>query len=153
MIKILALLLFVAACGKDTQSISLSARHGSSCTVSPALDESEELIIGARIVCTDGSSTVLLNGADGKNGQEGIQGEPGSSCSVTREAGAKHSTISCPGSDPVLVHDGQDAEVESDGCTLTQNNQAQFTLTCGSVSVVFTTVPGQSGNSDQGNKP
>lgn len=154
MIKILALLLFVAACGKDTQSISLSARHGSSCSVSEAKDLSGELVIGARIVCTDGSSTVLLNGADGNNGEQGIRGERGNSCSVTREANATLVTITC-GENSVVINDGADGAngIDAEGCSLTKhgNNASQFRLTCGDESVVFSTNPGQSGNPGQGN--
>lgn len=97
--------------GKDGQD-------GSSCSVSPAFDETLEFIIGVRVSCTDGSSQVVLNGADGTNGTpgaDGIQGEPGNSCSISRGEGDTYVTIRCENSDPVVLHDGQDGAVGSDG--------------------------------------
>ena len=115
--RYLLILMFLASCGKPTiESVGVitgeKGKDGTSCSVSEVTSEEDNLVIGARLFCTDGSSTIVLNGKDGSNGApgaEGVQGEPGISCSITE--GKDSATVSCPGSDPVVITDGQDGAI------------------------------------------
>lgn len=160
------ILAMTVGCGKQTKTITIEGKDGkdgvdgSSCSVSRAFDESGLLSIGVRVSCTDGSSELVLNGADGvngTNGADGLQGEPGNSCSISRGSSQNFVTIACPDNDPVIVTDGQDGTdgsdgqdgtdgtdgIDSQGCSLVfspnqGSNGRKYTLTCGSVSITFT---------------
>jgi len=159
--RLLSLLVLIS-CGVDRETVSVingtDGKDGSSCSVSEALDDTNTLVVGALITCTDGSSQIVLNGNDGQNGAagaNGIQGEPGNSCSISRASGADHVKIDC-GESIEFVYDGADGEngedgedgapgLNANGCTLQWvANQGghgnKYRLTCGSVSTTFTGV-------------
>lgn len=115
--RYLLILMLLASCGKPTvESVGIitgeKGKDGTSCSVSEVTSEEDDLVIGARLFCTDGSSTIVLNGQDGSNGApggQGIQGEPGTSCSIAEEE--DRAIVSCPGSEPVVITDGQDGAI------------------------------------------
>lgn len=106
-------------------------QDGSSCSVSDYYGESE-VKLGALISCTDGSSSLILNGERGATGVQGVAGEDGRSCSVSRSRHSDYATISCPGSQSVRVYDGEDGRDGRNGvgCSVrTVSGGAQ--VTCG----------------------
>jgi hypothetical protein len=135
-------LLTITACGPQREVIQiLKGDPGTSCTVAPELDSETSALIGSRISCTDGSSSIILNGAQGPQGIQGVQGatgaqgvagQNGQSCSVSRAPHSDYATVSCPHSAPVKIYDGQDGE---DGRNGTSCSVAQVSggarITCG----------------------
>jgi hypothetical protein len=130
-------------------------KDGTSCSVSAELDEESFAVVGARISCTDGSSSVVLNGAQGPQGVQGPQGAQGiqgpvgqtgpagASCQAYRSLFFSGVYLACPNQFPVFIHDGEDGE----DCKVKQlSNGAR--ITCGnSVAYVYNGVNGQNGTS------
>jgi hypothetical protein len=179
---ILFTLFFLVSCGPAKESATIyqgkdgkdgsDGRNGTSCSVSEALSDENE-VIGALISCGDGSSQIVLNGSDGQNGADGadgINGLPGNSCSISRESGKTFVTVTC-GETSQVVFDGQDgldgedgtdgedgatgaqgpAGINANGCTLTfignQGNKGnKYQITCGSTSAIFTDSTNPSNN-------
>lgn len=96
---------------------SIIGTNGSSCTVANEFDADNLEIVGARISCTDGSFSIILNGLDGRDGVDGIgiDGSDGKPCSVSRESGNNFVTINCPDNSTVQLFDGENG---SDGSTI-----------------------------------
>lgn len=97
-------------------------QDGTSCSVAPEMSDSVQ--IGSRIYCTDGSWTVVLNGAKGATGNTGAtgaNGQDGQSCVATTVPAipflAPHGgvAITCPGQLPRIVHNGRDGQDGEDG--------------------------------------
>lgn len=85
MLRSLLLLVILGAIGcspvKETLTVvnGTDGKDGSSCSVSDYYGE-ESQPLGALISCTDGTSSVLLNGLNGEDGEDAIQS--GLSCNV-----------------------------------------------------------------------
>jgi hypothetical protein len=141
---VLLSVLLAVGCSPDRQVVEIvngaNGRDGTSCSVSDYTLFSEESnqTLGAMISCTDGSSALILNGQDGKDGingldgldgengidgvngidgqdgKDGLNGEDGKSCSVKRKKNSNYATIKC-GKKSVKVYDGTDGTNGQDG--------------------------------------
>ena len=102
--------------GKDgaVGAPGVDGKNGNSCSVSDYLGEDLELL-GAKIFCTDGSFSYILNGsqgAQGIQGEVGPQGEigpQGESCSVNRPCNGNYVTVTC-GESSARLYDGENGE-------------------------------------------
>ena len=103
-------------CGKETSLEAVinanNGKDGSSCSVSPELETEGLNVIGARISCTDGSYSVILNGEKGEQGIQGAQGIQGpvgqtgqaaQACQVYRVGLLGVTFIKCPNQFPVAI--------------------------------------------------
>lgn len=131
----------LAGCSPKVEEVQIikgddgkNGRDGISCSVAPevANDNEEQIsqVIGARISCTDGSYSVVLNGQNGTNGTNGLNGQDGAqgiqgpvgqtgaaaqACQVYRVSFLKTTFLSCPGQWPVAIYDGKDGKDGEDG--------------------------------------
>jgi hypothetical protein len=164
-VRSLYLMVMIAAlvgCGPDREVVQVykgdPGQNGTSCSVGPALDEETFSVIGAKISCTDGSSSLVLNGAQGPQGVQGPQGQQGiqgpvgqtgaagASCQAYRSILFSGVWLACPNQFPVLIKDGEDGE-DGEDCKVKQlSNGAR--ITCGSsVAYVYNGQNGQNGTS------
>jgi len=156
---VVAMLTLLGSCADRNTSavvVALDGKDGSSCSVSQAFDESLEVIIGAKVSCTDGSYSIILNGATGSQGVQGVQGEQGvqgvigqtgaaaRACQVYRTFNGAF--LQCPNQFPVLIKDGKDGD-DGKSCSVKQlSNGAR--ITCGNkVAYVYNGVNGTNGTS------
>lgn len=153
-VSILALfaVLLIASCTK-TEIVEIyrgkDGADGTSCSVAPYFSEGEEyMLLGAKISCTDGSFSIVYNGATGAQGIQGPQGEQGiqgpvgqtgaagQSCQAYRSHHYDGVWLSCPNQYPVLINDGKDGKDGEDGTSCSsvrQNSQNRVKITCGQV--------------------
>jgi hypothetical protein len=146
---ILIALLMVSCSDKSLEAV-VTAKDGSSCSVASEYALNEETmsssIIGARISCTDGSFSVILNGQDGANGIDGKNGKDGKSCQTYRSFLFDGVWLACPNQLPQLISDGKDGE-DGQGCTSTRQKD-RVKIQCGkSVSYVYDGETGATGAS------
>jgi len=111
---------------------------GTSCSVADlnSFNEEDSLVasgpvVGAKITCTDGTSSIILNGATGATGATGAAG---TSCTVSRPHHADYVSITC-GSVTNKLYDGEDGRNGRDGedgvgCRV-QQLTGKVKLTCG----------------------
>lgn len=163
--KLLALcLLLLVGCSDESLEAVITAKDGkdgTSCSVAPeyAANESEEMAqseiaIGARISCTDGSYSVILNGQTGAQGIQGVsgiqgpQGQAGKSCQAYRSILFSGVWLACPNQLPALISDGRDGE---DGTSCTSTRQTgRVKIQCGhTTSYVYDGQKGQTGATGQ----
>jgi hypothetical protein len=148
---IFSLVLLIVACAPSREVVQIfKGDPGTSCSVSPEL--SEDVVVGARVSCTDGTFAIILNGEQGLQGVPGAQGiqgvqgpvgATGPSCQAYRSLFLSGVWLSCPSQLPVFIADGEDG----DDCKVKQlSNGAR--ITCGhSVAFVYNGVNGQNGAS------
>lgn len=148
-----------------------NGKDGTSCSVSDEYDGESEARIGARISCTDGSFSLVLNGQNGAQGVQGPQGDQGiqgpvgqtgpagASCQAYRSHFFSGVWLSCPHQFPVLISDGKDGKDGKDGedgqsCSSTrQNSQHRVRITCGqTVTYVYDGQDGQDGEDGKDGK-
>lgn len=140
-------------------------KDGTSCSVAQEMSEGEsQMVIGARISCTDGSFSVIYNGQNGSQGIQGIQGNQGvqgpvgqtgaaaEACQAYRSILFNGVWLSCPGQFPVLISDGRDGRNGRDGddgasCSSTRDNaHDRVRITCGNtVTYVYDGEDGKDG--------
>lgn len=109
----------------NVDTVMFAGLDGSSCTMTGEIDTTDvtEGISGHKIYCADTLTTVLWNGARGKDGLNGTDGLDGLNGSNGRDG-----------------KDGQDGE----NCTAQDNGSGVITLTCGATkAVVYMAVCGQ----------
>lgn len=157
--KILLLALVLVACSKETKVITVTAvdgqdgKDGTSCTVSPEVDE-ESQQIGSRISCTDGSYSIVYNGttgAQGPQGNQGVQGpvgQNGKSCQTYKLHHVDGVFLSCPNQLPMLISNGKDGENGKSCSSLRENSKNRVRITCGeTVTYVYDGDDGKDGKS------
>lgn len=140
------MLVLVAGCSPKTELIEVI--KGDSCTTRPEVVENEEqapTVIGARIICEDGSFSVLLNG------QNGNDGENAKSCKAYSSHIFDGVWLSCPDQWPVLISNGRDCKTER------QDSKDRSKFTCGTgdnrtVSYVYDGNPGEKGKDGKDGK-
>lgn len=146
---IFSLILLVVACAPSREVVQIfKGEPGTSCSVSPELDE-ELAVVGARVSCTDDTFAIILNGAQGPQGVQGPQGaqgvqgpvgQTGASCQAYRSFLFSGVWLACPNQLPVFISDGEDCKVKQ------LSNGAR--ITCGdSVAFVYNGTNGQNGTS------
>lgn len=151
--------LFLTACGTDKSlEATITAKDGTSCSVAPEYALTQEFAaeaIGARISCTDGSFSVILNGQTGPQGIQGVQGlqgiqgpqgQAGKSCQTYKSILFDGVWLACPNQLPQLISDGKDGKDGEDGksCTSTRESN-RVKIKCGSsVSYVYDGATGTS---------
>lgn len=159
--------LLVAGCSVSREVVQVykgdPGKDGTSCSVAPALDEESEAVLGAEISCTDGSSSLILNGAQGLQGVQGPKGDTGVQGPVGQTGPAAAACqayripfvgafLQCPHQLPVLIKDGRDGEDGRDGkdgksCSVRQLSNG-VRVTCGNdVAYVYNGTNGTNGTS------
>lgn len=146
-------------CGKQTKSITLEGKDGTSCSVAPEFDE-EYRAIGAKISCTDGSFTTIYNGEKGdtgltgQTGSQGIQGPQGiagRSCQAYRSNLFSGVWLTCPNQFPVLISDGEDGR-DGTSCSSTRLDN-KVKIKCGNnTSYVYDGKDGATGQNGSNGK-
>ncbi len=97
-INLLLITLWLIVGGCD----NFKGQDGNSCSFSKEVDRTI-------VNCTDGSSTVIMDGAKGSSGLDGEDGQDStSSCSVTKVLNV--TTVSCTNGTTATVVDGQDGD-------------------------------------------
>jgi len=145
--NVFVLMLSLTACGPQKEVVEVingkDGQDGTSCSVADYFGDSFNLL-GAKISCTDGSYSIVLNGL---NGAQGIAGQNGQSCSVSRAANSSYATVSCPNQQPVKIYDGVNGTNGTNGtsCSVAQTlGGAQ--VTCGnSMAMIYNGASGTNG--------
>lgn len=154
----------IVGCSPDREVVEVykgdKGDPGTSCSVVPEVSE-EDVVVGARISCTDGSFSIVLNGEKGDQGVQGPKGDQGVQGPVgqTGPAGASCQAyksflfdgvwLACPNQLPVFIADGEDGKDGKDGksCSVSQQNNGAK-ITCGnSVAFVYNGTNGTNGTS------
>lgn len=141
----------VIACNKRTDQATVTAvdgKNGTSCTVQPEIGEDHQQL-GSRISCTDGSYSIVYNGATGAQGPQGNQGvqgpvgQNGASCQTFKSILFDGVWLACPNQLPILISNGKDGESCS---SIRQNSQSRVKITCGNtVTYVYDGEDGENG--------
>lgn len=166
-----ALALLLASCTPKVEVVEIyQGPPGTSCSVAPEVVSNEqyeslsEVVIGARISCTDGSFSIIYNGeagstgatgSQGPQGIPGIDGDDGQSCSAYRSHFFDGVWLSCPNQWPVLIADGEDGRDGASCSSVRQSNRVK--ITCGSghnqsVSYVYDGEAGEDGKDGKDGK-